>query len=144
LKAMDNDPHLLSANPYCSTFHKNEGFPENAPPLEGYFGVLMGWCIFLKREIFDTIGMLDEKLLFWYCDTDYCQLLLKHGIKNCLISTSFVTHLGSVSLNTLNTKENQKLTQLPRAYYSYKWIHHSYIKYMAQTALFKIKSFLGL
>lgn len=144
LKAMSNDTSLLNAAPYCPIFHKNAGFQENAPPVEGYFGVLAGWCIFAKREIFDIIGPLDEKLIFWYCDADYCQLLIKHRIKNCLISSSIVTHLSSTSLETLNKKENQKLTQIPRFYYSYKWHHHSYIKFKIQTALFKLKNFVRL
>ena len=144
LKAMDNDPALLSASPYCTIFHKNEGFDENGPVMEGYFGVLGGWCIFMKREIFAIIGMLDEKLLFWYCDADYCNTIEKYGIKNCLVPASKVTHLGSESLNTVVGKEYQKLTQGPHIYYSYKWQHHSYFKYLAQILLFKLKITLGL
>jgi GT2 family glycosyltransferase len=144
LKAMDNDPALLSASPYCSTFHKNQSFDENGPPLEGYFGVLGGWCIFAKREVFDIIGPLDEKLAFWYCDADYCNTLVKYGVKNCLIPASLVTHLGSESLKTLDHTENKKLTQIPRFYYSYKWHHHSYLKYKLQTLLFKLKMAVGL
>ncbi|RYZ99921.1 MAG: glycosyltransferase family 2 protein [Sphingobacteriaceae bacterium] len=143
LKAMEDDPELLSASPYDSIFHKNENFKENQPPLEGYMGVLGGWCIFVKREVFDIIGMLDEKLIFWYCDADYCQSLIKHKVKNCLISSSFVTHLGSSSLTTVDTKEHNRLTQMPRVYYSYKWIHHSYIKYIIQSIGLKLKLFLG-
>jgi GT2 family glycosyltransferase len=144
LKAMKNDPLLLSATPYCPNFHKSEGFDENGPSLEGYFGVLIGWCIFVKREIFDIIGPLDEKLIFWYCDADYCKTLIKYGVKNCLIPASKVTHLGSESLKTLDSKENQRLTQMPRFYYSYKWNHHSYLKYKLQTFLFKLKMAAGI
>ena len=144
LKAMAQDADLLSASPYDSVYHKGENFKENQPPLEGYMGVLVGWCIFVKREIFNTIGMLDENLIFWYCDADFCQLLMKHKVKNCLISSSFVTHLGSSSLKTVDKKENDRLTQIPRFYYSYKWLHHSYLKYKMQTMLFKIKMFLNL
>src|ERR1700761_6399027 len=32
LNAMDNDPTILSAVPYCPNFHKKEGFAENGPP----------------------------------------------------------------------------------------------------------------
>jgi GT2 family glycosyltransferase len=144
LNAMDNDHSLLSASPYCPSFHKNAGFDENAPPLQGYFGTLGGWCIFMKREIFNTIGLLDEKFSFWYCDADYCQILIKHGIKNCLIPASKIRHLGSESLKTVNYTQNQKLTQLPRFYYSYKWVHHSYLKYIIQIGLFKLKMAFNL
>src|SRR5437588_7820218 len=57
VEAMNNDLTLLNVSPYCTTFHKNEGFDENGPPLEGYFGVLGGWCIFAKRKVFDITGL---------------------------------------------------------------------------------------
>lgn len=139
LKAMDNDAAMLSATPYCPNFHATQGFPENAPPLQGYFGVLIGWCIFVKREIFNTIGMLDENFVFWYCDYDYSNTLEKFKVKNCLISTSFVTHLGSESLKTIDKGEYQKLTQLPRLYFSYKWHHKSRLRYMLEMLFYKIK-----
>jgi GT2 family glycosyltransferase len=139
LDAMGNDADMMSASPYCPIFHKAHGFEENGPVREGYFGALGGWCIFMKRKIFDTIGLLDEKLLFWYCDADYCKTLEKYGVKNCLVPASKVTHLGSESLKTVNEREYQKLTQVPRAYYNYKWNHHSYLKYIAQTVLLQIK-----
>lgn len=144
VKAMDNDPEMLSATPYCPVFHKGQGFPENAPPLQGYFGVLIGWCIFVKREIFDTIGMLDENFTFWYCDYDYSNTLEKFKVKNCLVSSSFVTHLGSESLKTTEKSEYQKLTQLPRLYFSYKWHHKSRLRYMLETLFYKVKIALNL
>jgi GT2 family glycosyltransferase len=143
LNAMDNDPAMLSAVPYCPNFHKKEGFPLNAPPFEGYFGVLIGWCIFVKREIFDIIGMLDENLVFWYCDYDYSNTLEKYKVKNCLISTSVVTHLGSESIISVDSKEHKRLTQIPRFYFSYKWHHHSYIRFKLETWLYKIKMALS-
>jgi len=143
LKAMDNDPAILSAVPYCPNFHKKEGFPENAPPFAGYFGVLIGWCIFVKRELFDIIGLLDEKFVFWYCDYDYSNTLEKYKIRSCLISTAVVTHLGSESISVVESKEHKKLTQIPRFYFSYKWHHHSYIRYKLETLLYKIKMAFG-
>ena len=144
INEMNKDATLLSASPYDDMFHKSEGFPKFQPPFEGYMGVLSGWCIFVKREVFDTIGMLDENLVFWYCDADYCRSLIKHGIKNCLISSSFVTHLGSVSTKTLDKQENKKLTKLPEFYYRYKWQHQSYLKYKLQVIKFRIKMALGV
>lgn len=137
--AMDKDSEMMSASPYCPIFHKNAGFDENGPVQEGYFGLLGGWCIFMRRKIFDIIGLFDEKLIFWYCDADYCKTLEKFGVKNCLVPVSKVTHLGSESLKTVGDKEYQKLTQAPRIYYSYKWIHHSYLKYLAQSLLLRLK-----
>jgi len=143
IREMKADPELLSASPYCTTFHKNEGFDENGPAQEGYFGTLGGWCIFAKRKVFDIIGLLDEKLIFWYSDADYCETLQKYHIKNSLVPASKVTHLGSESLKTVDDAEYSRLTQLPRIYYSYKWKHHSYLKYLAQSVVFRIRQFLS-
>jgi len=143
IKAMDNDSKISCAVPYCPIFHKKHGFEENAPPFPGYFGVLIGWCIFVKREIFDIIGPLDEKFVFWYCDYDFGNTLENLGIKSCLISTSYVTHLGSETLSTINEKEYKKLTQEPRIYFKYKWHHHSFTRYILEMALYRIKLLLN-
>ncbi|HVW97842.1 MAG TPA: glycosyltransferase [Mucilaginibacter sp.] len=144
IRAMDNDPAMLSASAYDDNFHYDEGLSKFQPPLEGYMDILSPWCIFLKREIFDIIGPLDEKILFWYFDDDYCQTIIKHNVKNCLVSSSFVTHLGSSSLKTLDNAAKKKLTKLPEFYYRYKWEHGSYFKYKSQLLKFKLKMALGL
>jgi len=86
--------------------------------------------------------LLDENFVFWYCDHDYLKTLEKFGVKNSLISSSFVTHLGSESLKTLDENEHNRLTQIPRFYFSYKWHHHSYIRLKLETILFKLKMLL--
>ncbi|MDB4919631.1 glycosyltransferase [Mucilaginibacter sp.] len=138
LKAMGNDPELLSVHPCIPTFQKKEEFTGHDSEMENYFGVLFGWCIFVKREIFNIIGPLDEKLTFWYADRDYSNTLKKYGIKNCLIEKSIVTHLGSGSWNSLRDKEHRKLTQAPRIYFSYKWHHGSYLRYKVQTLIYRL------
>ena len=138
LKAMSADSELLSATPYCPTFHSNTTYKKNSGNFDAYFGVMVGWCIFVKRDIFDKIGPLDEAFTFWYADNDYCQTLIKHHIKSALITSSFVTHLGSESLKNIDSKEQQKLTQLPRFYYSYKWHRWSILRYYFEVLKFKI------
>lgn len=141
LAVMHSNNLVFSATPYCKNYHPSKGFATFASPLEGYLGVFTGWCFFVKRAIFDTIGKLDENLNFWYCDNDYVQLLLKHQIKNVLVSSSFITHLGSESLKNSDQKTQDKLTLLPQIYYNYKWNHKSVLKYQIQKALFKLKHF---
>lgn len=140
LIAMEYDSNILSAVPYCMNFHKEKGFELNAPPLEGYFGTLTGWCIFVKRSIFEIIGPLDENFVFWYCDYDYCNTLEKFNVKNVLVSTSFVTHIGSESLKTVDDKEYKKLTQIPRYYFNYKWHHKSIFRYKSSLLIYKIRN----
>ncbi|QIL40670.1 glycosyltransferase [Pedobacter sp. HDW13] len=139
IKAMEIDPEIKSAVPFCTNFHRKNNFPESGAPIEGYFGVLTGWCIFVKREIFNTIGLLDEHFVFWYCDYDYSNTLEKFYVKNCLIPTSKITHLGSESVSVLDEKQQERLTQIPRFYFNYKWHHHSYPRYVASLMFYKVK-----
>ncbi|MVN20627.1 glycosyltransferase family 2 protein [Mucilaginibacter arboris] len=139
LAAMEGDNTILSATPYCRNYHQSIGYTAYTTPAEGYFGVFTGWCFFVKRTIFDTIGKLDEKLLFWYCDNDYLQLLLQYKIKNVLVPTSFIRHLGSESLKGADQKLYDKLTLLPQLYYNYKWHHRSILRYKAEKLIFTLK-----
>lgn len=139
LRAMNNDMTLLSAHPSLPGFKRTDDFKGDDSQIDNYFGVLFGWCIFVKRELFNIIGPLDEKLEFWYSDQDYSNTLKKFGVKNNLIETSIVNHLGSGSWDSIEKKDFDKLTQLPRMYYSYKWHHHSYLRYVLETWLYKLR-----
>jgi len=139
LIAMEEEDELGCATPFCKKHHYEKGFLPSAPPLEGYLGVFTGWCFFVKRTIFSDIGIFDEKLNFWYCDNDFVQSLLKYKIKNKLISTAFITHLGSESLKDMDKKLYNKLTLLPQLYYNYKWNHQSKLRYNAEKLLFSFR-----
>lgn len=140
LKEMGKDSLLLSASPYCPKFHAERSFEKYNSPIIGYGnGILVGWCIFVKREIFEIIGNLDEKFEFWYCDHDYSRTLQLFKIKHCLISSSFVTHLSNESLNILDSKTKMQLTSFQYLYYDYKWNHRSRIILMSKTIIFNLK-----
>lgn len=124
LKAMDENPKIMSANPVCQYFSDHQ-------PYVGQIilgnksnllkGILTGWCIFVKREIFDTIGLFDEQFDFWYADKDYGRTLLKHGIKHALIGTSKVDHLGNQTHNALSPEKLLELTDNQKSVYEAKW-----------------------
>lgn len=139
LKAMDYNPGLLSAHPCLPGFVKNESHTGDDSQLDKFYGVLFGWCIFVKRELFQKTGMLDERFTFWYSDYDFVQTLKKHGITNKLIPESIVEHLGSQSWVSMDKTENYQLTQIPRVYFNYKWHHQSYLRYLAELLYHKIK-----
>jgi GT2 family glycosyltransferase len=54
---------------------------------------VMGWCIVSNREVFPSIGFLDETFDFNYADNDYAMTLKKYNIKHALVNTSKVEHL---------------------------------------------------
>ena len=58
---------------------------------------LMGWCFVVKREIFTTIGLLDETFDFYYADNDYGMTLKYHNLKHAIVYGSHVEHLEKPS-----------------------------------------------
>lgn len=62
---------------------------------------ISGWCIFLKRSLWDSICGFDEDFEFWCADDSYREQLKFHNINHYLVATSLVTHLGSQTINTM-------------------------------------------
>jgi GT2 family glycosyltransferase len=56
-----------------------------------------GWCIIVKKELFDKIGILDEKFDFYFADNDYAMTLKWHNVKHARIHNSHVVHLEKKS-----------------------------------------------
>jgi GT2 family glycosyltransferase len=132
LKVMQQHPKVKSANPYCDLFDYHQSIKEGADIIFRHQnpkinGILTGWCLFVKREIFNKTGLLDEQFEFWYADNDYDHTLKKHRLKHALIKRSIVTHLGSQSHDTLmNEKDNMTIGQ--REKFENKWIKISPVK----------------
>lgn len=126
LKIMHQYPQIESANPFCDDFRYSFHINYNrafviGKPVNFFKGALTGWCIFLKREIFKTMGLLDERFCFWYADRDYGKTLLKYKIKHALVLNSVVTHLGNKSHGTLSDNRFSKLTYGQQYIYEDKW-----------------------
>lgn len=71
---------------------------------------LNGWAIVFRRSIIDKIGKINEDVEFWRSDDAFAQQLKTHNIKHALVSESIVNHLDSKTLNTLEAKEQKRLT----------------------------------
>jgi GT2 family glycosyltransferase len=132
LKAMRENPGIKSANPYCDSFSYDQSIKEGVDIIFRHqnlkvHGSLTGWCLFIKREIFNKIGLLDEQFEFWYADNDYDFTLRKHRLKHALIKRSRVTHLANQSHDTLMDKK-EKMTIGQREKFEKKWIKISPIK----------------
>lgn len=78
--------------------------------VEGYTVAkhILGWCIVVKRKIFDKIGKLDEVVNFWYSDDVYGEQLKGAGIKHILVLHARVVHLTSRTLR--ETKDKYYIT----------------------------------
>ena len=124
LKAMQNDPELLSASPYSTNPHKTRFGLNVSDNIEYGYDIrryLAGWCIFQKRKIYSYIGLFDESFVFWYADNDYSETIKKKGIKHALVLNSVVEHVESKTLNKNDQATRRKLTQEQRKIFEKKW-----------------------
>lgn len=124
LKYMDQDADLVSASPICSMNHPRLGIDLDSGLRYGYrIGhEVSGWCLFMKRSIFKTIGKLDENFRFAAADCDYANTLKVCGLKHALVTSSKVDHLRSQTLITQTMTRQDQLLILG-TYYFKKWLH---------------------
>jgi GT2 family glycosyltransferase len=132
LKTFKAYPRIESANPYSELFEYDAKIRngENVILRDKNLdtgGILQGWCIFVKRSLFEKIGLLDEQFTFWYADNDYDMTLRKHGIKHALVKSSLVTHLACQSHDLLLEKK-EELTTGQQIIFNKKWQKDSFLK----------------
>ena len=123
LDAFMNDPALMSASPLCSLHHPTVGILANQGLRYGY-GVrseIAGWCLFFKRSMLETTGLLDERFRFWFADNDYARTLELFGIKHALVTTSIVDHVESRTIQTQGVVRQRLLTKKAKYDFDRKW-----------------------
>jgi GT2 family glycosyltransferase len=69
---------------------------------------IKGWCIVANREVFPSIGFLDETFDFYYADNDYAMSLKCNNIKHALVFNSYVKHLEKKSSTAIEKHLEQK------------------------------------
>lgn len=94
---------------YLSPYQHREGY--------GIGQELCGWCLLVRRDLFDRIGALDEGCEFWYSDNIYVDQLKAEGITHVLVGGRLVDHLESVTLKTRTQGDQQRMTQLQKRVY---------------------------
>jgi len=72
-------------------------------------------CVLIRREVFETTGLLDEGYFMYFDDTDFCQRSSKSGWAIRYEPCARVVHLrgGSSSVK----QQSQKRKRLPAYYY---------------------------
>jgi len=98
------------------------GYPEQDPPnlcfdkpTQGHEGMkyepvdaVDGYCLFIRREVFQVVGGFDERFDAWHCyDADLCLSCIQHGFQNYVIDQKSQHHSGG-SLADPWARENAK------------------------------------
>ncbi len=71
--------------------------------------LLIGFCLMLRRDVLDQVGLLDEDLFLGSDDLELSLRIRSHGYRLIVARDVFVRHLGGVSFRSL------KQTELDRA-----------------------------
>lgn len=72
---------------------------------------LTGCCLLINRQVFDQIGLLDEKFFMYLEDADFCQRAKKNGFKMAYIPQSNIWHINSGSSKSGGDLHNYFLTR---------------------------------
>ncbi|GIX57042.1 MULTISPECIES: glycosyltransferase [Bacillus cereus group] len=82
---------------------------------------LIGFCMLIKKEVVDKIGLLDERFTPGnFEDDDYSFRMRAQGYKTLLCKDTFIHHFGSVSFKD-DTSEYSDLLQKNEKKFEEKW-----------------------
>lgn len=120
IRCMDKDKELLSASPFCPQVHSVQIMSNECIYGHTIREHICGWCIFVKRELFDIIGEINTDVSFWYSDNVFAEQLLFHKVKHALVTNSIVNHHGEnlgVSGSTILDDEQKKEMMMGQFHY---------------------------
>lgn len=92
----------------------------DAPPLNRYRATdfdetkeqdvdqLMGAALFVRREVFEDIGLLDEAFFIWFEEVDFCKRAKDAGWRVVYVPSAAVRHQGGASFAKAMTLRKQR------------------------------------
>ena len=82
---------------------------------------LVGFCLLIKREVIDQIGLFDERFgVGNFEDDDYCKRSIDAGYRCVIIKSAFIHHVGSATFRNTDVDFNQLLQENQQKFYE-KW-----------------------
>src|SRR5262249_10220977 len=76
---------------------------------------LVGFCLLIKREVIDKVGVLDERFgVGCFEDDDYCRRALAAGFRCVIARDAFIHHAGGATFRAAGVdyaalmRENQR------------------------------------
>lgn len=81
---------------------------------------LQGSFLLIRREIFDKIGLFDEKFFIWFEEVDFCLRVRKAGYKILYSPAIKIIQHGGKSFSKLNTIKKQGLYSQSLLHYFHK------------------------
>lgn len=115
-----------SVNASTSAYEKINSFAQNRHNIylnhSNQTDILYFFCVIIKREVIETIGLLDEQFFPGsYEDNDYCIRMLNAGYKLTVIRDCYLHHFGSGSFSKLNMPERVNISITNKQKFEEKW-----------------------
>ncbi|WP_059041717.1 glycosyltransferase [Paenibacillus rubinfantis] len=86
---------------------------------------LIGFCMLIKKEVVEKVGLLDEMFSPGMCeDSDYSVRIMQTGYKLMLCQNVFIHHFGSTSFGEM-PEQRQQLWNKNRVLFEEKWGFHT-------------------
>lgn len=107
--------------------HAHKYFPRGHA---GYFGravlhqalsAVTAACLLVRREVFEAVGGLDEKLVVAFNDVDFCLRVQAYGLRNVWTPFAEMVHHESASRGDENTPEKQARFTAEMQYVQARW-----------------------
>lgn len=114
---------LIETN-YTSTEEMHrfaEAFNKSDPAKWQMTGRLTGFCVLMRREVFDRLGYFDEGFEIGNCeDDDFGFRARMMGLELIIAKDTFIHHVGSVSIKALGERFEEVYSK-NLDFYSRKW-----------------------
>ncbi len=81
---------------------------------------LMGSALLIRREVFDKIGLFDEKFFLWFEETDFEKIAKEAGFKLVYYPKAVIKHLVGQSTKQINPIKRQAIWNQSLRYYFQK------------------------
>jgi len=115
IKVFESNPGLGILNPSSNTLGQ---FPSQGMTIDSYAAGIRvyslqtqelytcrGFCMLIKREVIDKVGLLDEAYgIGYFEETDYCKRAQGAGFKMARAKASYVYHKESATFKTVESK----------------------------------------
>jgi GT2 family glycosyltransferase len=88
---------------------------------ENDFDYLVGWCLMIKKEVFNRVHGFDEQYEFAFCEDSDLSFKLRAKGYNIGIVESNIVHLGNKTVNTQKTFSVNDIDERNRTRFKRKW-----------------------
>ena len=107
-------PHFIKQNKIIDRYMMRDTDPHRTQDVNSIMGAFM----FIRREVIEQIGYLDERYFIWFEEVDYCKMVHDKGWKIRHYADVQVMHYKGHMFDKIGTVQKQK------------WIRQSMRKYM--------------